>query len=263
MDHGKLVEEGSHDELLAADGLYARLVRIQTQLTTEPTVNGLVLADSAAGDRQGKLREENNGRRCSKSVGWRPEDGDHPEEAESLEVAALFAEDKAHFMPRWLTPDTVQIRRGEHDTLQVLIGTQVHDGVFAVRALPASCPDRFISLRHADADGQDHEIGLIADLADWPTRARTLLERALDRRYFIRHIQAIDSIKLQYGLLTFDVQTNRGPATFTMRSSHSQAQDYGRAGKILIDVDDNRFLVPDVDALPRRQQTLFRRYIYW
>jgi hypothetical protein len=38
-----------------------------------------------------------------------------------------------------------------------------------------------------------------------------------------------------------------------MRNSHGQAQDYGRTGKLLI----------DVDALPRRQQLLFRRYIYW
>ena len=48
-----------------------------------------------------------------------------------------------------------------------------------------------------------------------------------------------------------------------MRNSHGQAQDYGDDGKLLIDVDDNRYLVADVDALPRRQQVLFRRYVYW
>ena len=48
-----------------------------------------------------------------------------------------------------------------------------------------------------------------------------------------------------------------------MRNSHGAAQDFGAAGKLLIDVDDNRYLVPDIEALPRRQQTLFRRFIYW
>jgi hypothetical protein len=59
------------------------------------------------------------------------------------------------------------------------------------------------------------------------------------------------------------VQTDRGPAAFTMRNSHSQAQDYGLRGKLLLDVDDNRYLVENLDALPRRQQVLFRRYVYW
>src|SRR5439155_25343454 len=47
MDHGKLVEMGGHEDLLARDGLYAKLVRIQTQLTAEPSVTGLVLAGAA------------------------------------------------------------------------------------------------------------------------------------------------------------------------------------------------------------------------
>jgi len=48
-----------------------------------------------------------------------------------------------------------------------------------------------------------------------------------------------------------------------MRNNHGHAQDYGRSGKLLIDVDDNRYLVEDIGSLPRRQQLLFRRYIYW
>ena len=31
MEKGKIVEEGNHDELMAKDGLYAHLYRIQSQ----------------------------------------------------------------------------------------------------------------------------------------------------------------------------------------------------------------------------------------
>ena len=37
----------------------------------------------------------------------------------------------------------------------------------------------------------------------------------------------------------------------------------GESGKILLDLDDNRFLVPDIEALPAKEQELFLRYVYW
>ncbi len=255
MDHGKLVEQGSHEELLALDGLYARLVRIQTQLAAEPSVNGLVLATASTepaswepGQPEKRPARRSRGKEKRKGQ-WQSQDAE--------------AGDTPAYQPRWLTPSGTRIRLGQHGSLEVATGSRVHGGVFAVRALPASWPRQFLSLRYADGDGQEHEVGLVRDLADWPTQVQDLLERSLARRYFIRRLVAIDSIEQKYGLLTFRVDTNLGPAEFTMRSSHSQAQDYGQAGKILIDVDDNRYLIEDVEALPRRQQLLFRRYIYW
>ena len=41
MDEGRIVEEGTHEELLALGGLYYRLVKIQTELTREPSVDAL------------------------------------------------------------------------------------------------------------------------------------------------------------------------------------------------------------------------------
>ena len=61
------------------------------------------------------------------------------------------------------------------------LGEEVYYGVFAVRALPATSPDQFISLRYADAEGQDHEVGMVRDLTDWPGPSRGLVEQALAR----------------------------------------------------------------------------------
>ena len=36
MEHGDIVEQGTHDELLAADGAYARLYRSQFEGGTDP-----------------------------------------------------------------------------------------------------------------------------------------------------------------------------------------------------------------------------------
>ena len=48
-----------------------------------------------------------------------------------------------------------------------------------------------------------------------------------------------------------------------MRWQHDRAVDYGRRGKVLIDVDDNRYLIPDLEQLSQREFDEFRRYIYW
>jgi len=41
MEHGQILEMGSHEELLALGGLYYRLVKIQTELSREPNVDSL------------------------------------------------------------------------------------------------------------------------------------------------------------------------------------------------------------------------------
>ena len=42
VDDGRLIEQGTHDELLAHQGLYYRLVKIQTELAREPGIQGLM-----------------------------------------------------------------------------------------------------------------------------------------------------------------------------------------------------------------------------
>jgi ATP-binding cassette subfamily B protein len=42
VDAGRIVEEGTHEALLERQGIYYRLVKIQTQLTNEPSVSRLV-----------------------------------------------------------------------------------------------------------------------------------------------------------------------------------------------------------------------------
>ena len=43
IDGGKIAERGTHQELLEAEGLYYRLVKIQTELSREPTVDSLAV----------------------------------------------------------------------------------------------------------------------------------------------------------------------------------------------------------------------------
>ena len=97
----------------------------------------------------------------------------------------------------------------------------------------------------------------------WSAPSQELLRDALARRYLLRRITRIEDIRVEYGYLRFGVRTDQGPAQFTMRGNQSHAQDFGPRGKVLLDVEDNRFLVPDVEDLPRRERELLQRFVYW
>lgn len=259
MDHGRLIEQGSHAELMARGGTYAKLVRIQTQVSAGQTVDGLALAETTTATATAAVSARSRAK-AGRDLGngWRLDPGHAPVGGGDDAPGDLSA-----FAPRWLRPESAVLRAGPHGGLEVRVGVETFGGVFAVRALPATRPDEFVSLRYADADGHEHEVGMVRDLRDWPAGPRALIERSLAGRYVVREVLAVEAIEFRHNLLTLTLRTDRGPAVVTMRNTHSAAQDYGESGKLLTDVDDNRYLVRDVTALPRRQQLLFKRYIYW
>jgi len=76
-------------------------------------------------------------------------------------------------------------------------------------------------------------------------------------------VSRIHDIYMKWNLLNLDAETDKGRVKFYMRWSQDKAVDYGKNGKVLIDVDDNRYLIPDVDELPMKERVEFTRYIYW
>jgi ATP-binding cassette subfamily B protein len=235
FDQGRLIEQGTHQDLMKLNGQYARLVKIQTQIAENASL-------AAALNGSGELKLDDVVPDSQK---------DH-------------ATDEAGFTPHWLEPDAAEFRSGAFDSLDVMLpGGESHRGVFAVSCFPATRPGDFISLRVTDLDGNERELGIVRHLDRWPADVQSLIRAALERRYFLRRIVGIDDIRLEYGYLNLSVRTEQGPSQFTMRWTQSQVQDFGTNGKVLLDLEDNRFLVPDVDELPTRERDLFQRYVYW
>ena len=165
---------------------------------------------------------------------------------------------------RFLTPDMCRIHLGTHEALHVTVKNErIYGGVYAAYAFPVAHPDEYIALIHTAGGDDELEIGIIRDLADFPEADAALVRQALARRYFVHIITSIQRIGWKYGLVAMDVETDKGPRSFLMPWRSDRAFDYGRRGKILIDVDENRYLIPDLSELPARQQREFQRYIYW
>jgi ATP-binding cassette subfamily B protein len=241
FDRGRLVEQGSHEALVAHNGKYARLVRLQNQAATRATVEA-AYADADADAKGGK--QDSN--------------GDSPLKAFSNDSQA------ENYVPRWLRAADAIVRSGSRGTMEVSMNDgALYRGVFAVNLFPATNPRDYVSLRTWDREGREQEIGILRELDRWPADVQSLIGEALGRRYYLQTITRIDSIRLELGNLDLEVQTEHGPRRFIMRWNQTQVQDFGERGKILLDLDDNRYIVPDVETLADNERDLFQRYIYW
>ena len=235
FDRGKLVEQGTHAELLAADGIYARLVKIQTQVSKQPTVDTL-------------LTEEE-----------KPAEGATPAARKNV--------------LEWLDPAQYEFRIGPHERIELwkregslpeeAVAKQAHKGVFIVRTFPATHPDEYLSVRGWNDSGEEIELGMLRSLADWSAASQAIARTALRRRSLVRVIERVHEVKLGHGYLDFDVETDVGRQQFTARWTGSQAIDFGAEGKMLIDTEENRYVVPKVDALPNPDREKFLHYVYW
>jgi len=235
FDRGRLVESGSHAELLEREGLYARLVKIQTQVTKKPTVDTLLAEE---GKKEVAVEAQENG--STRVPAGNP--------------AAIL----------WLNPESHSFRLGQHDRIELWKGGErVGAGVFLVRAFPACHPEAYLSVRGWNETGDEIELGMIRTLAGWERAGAEIARVALGRRALIRTIRRVHSVKLAQGYLDFDVETEVGRQQFITRWTQGQAVEFGQRGKMIIDTEENRYAVADVDALPKGDREKFLQYVYW
>jgi len=164
---------------------------------------------------------------------------------------------------RFLTPDVCRIHLGNLGALHVtVVGEGIYGGVYAAYAFPVAYPEGYISIIQSTGE-KDLEIGIIRDLTEFPEEDAALVREALARRYFVHSIVRINEVTWKYGLIYFDVETDKGHAEFFMRWRQDCAVNYGKRGKVIIDLENNRYLIGDLEALTPRERTEFQRHIYW
>jgi ATP-binding cassette, subfamily B, bacterial len=190
----------------------------------------------------------------------KPGDAAPASEAASVKEARQTA-DRTQI--RFLTPENCRIHLGNLGALHVTVKSEgIYGGIYTAYAFPVAYPNGYISIVQTAGD-QDTEVGVIRDLAEFPERDAALVREALARRYFIHTVTRLLSIEMKYNMLFLEVSTDKGDLSFFMRWAQDRAVDFGQNGKVLIDVDDNRYLIPDLEKLSLRERVDFQRFIYW
>ena len=124
--------------------------------------------------------------------------------------------------------------------------------VTVVRAFPLTAEGEFIVLR----DAKGNELGAVRNASDLEPESRRALTAALERAYFTPKILRVNVITEEFHIPTWEVETDRGPRTFDIRSSRRDIRILS-AGRILIrDADGNRYEIPDYRRLDPASRAL-------
>ena len=120
------------------------------------------------------------------------------------------------------------------------------------QSAPLSAPGRYLSL----LNGKGEEITLIGALEDLPPETRAVAVEDLARRYLTARIERIADIRTEFGVTYWNVVTDRGARDFVIQNLSESCIWISERHLLLIDVDGNRFEIPDRRSLdlPSREQ---------
>lgn len=155
----------------------------------------------------------------------------------------------------WLTPQNARFFI-QNNFLYV-----EHEGVaqraFLCRQFPFELQWEFISVMNEDSE----EIGIIRDVFAFEGDAGALLKNELEKRYYTPVIERIYSVKERYGFSYWKVHTGEGEVQFTLRDTYRSIIHAGGNRILLLDVNGNRFEIPDTSALDRKSYKKIELYL--
>lgn len=163
----------------------------------------------------------------------------------------------------FLDPERMHFERMEYGGLLLRLDGEVYEHLRVYRVFPLSQPDEYIAIRTGDSELEQEEIGQIRYLDELAPEDRALIDEELEKRYFIHTVEKILSIREDMGYFYWDVETDKGIREFPVPISTKYVVPIGAGGRLISDLDGNRYHIPNLDALDSHSRATFRRYIYW
>ncbi len=157
----------------------------------------------------------------------------------------------------FLDPHTLRFFRAGTTLRLEVADSQTWLKVAVLRAFPLSFPTGHLSVR----DGGGTEIGMLRSLDGLDDESRREVSADVARRYMTAIICRVLAVSEKFGSVDWKVETNRGPGQFTTRDLRESAVRLGPSHYLLTDVENNRFEIPDLDALDARSRSLLLRHL--
>ena len=155
----------------------------------------------------------------------------------------------------WLTPENASFFQ-KNGFLYIKTEAGEERAVLC-RQFPFEMLWEFISV----LDEEQNEIGIIRRMDLYEGEERELLKRELERRYYSPVIKRIVSMKERYGFSYWKVETPEGEMAFTLHDTFKSIIRVSESRAILMDVNGNRFEIPDVHQLDRKSLKKIELYL--
>ncbi len=234
LEEGEIREQGSHDELMEARGIYWLLVQTQLELAVGPGTAEEDVAEPSTTVTQMAPRRDRH-----------------------VEVPQI----------RYLDPKKLHVQTLPEGDLRVMYDDEEYDHVRAYRCFPVSRPTEFVAFWTGDTAMEHKEIGVVRRLKETTANSRLAVEYELQKRYFIHYIEEIYTIRESrenMGFLVWDVKTDKGDMKFvTQRYERHAVVEGGKNGRIIFDIDDNRYEIVDLAELDKESMSAFQAHIHW
>ena len=157
-----------------------------------------------------------------------------------------------------LDPGSTRLYRDSfNDLVLEIAGGEPVVGIRVVRCFPLTAGDRFIALRDRD----NSEVGIVEDLAALDDESSAVLAAELERAYFRPEITAVHAISEQYHVPAWQVDTNRGPRRFEIRSSRRDIRVMPHCRILIRDADGNQYEIPDYRRLDQASRVLVENQV--
>ena len=145
-----------------------------------------------------------------------------------------------------MNPSEIQLFYHPKDRLRMTLSDSMsYITVKPAWSAPLSRPGKFLAL----LNGKGDEITTIADPNELPIASLTAVSEELHRRYLTATVLKIVHAKVEYGATYWSADTSRGHRDFVCQSLQENAVWLSETHLLLIDVDGNRFELPDVTLL--------------
>lgn len=146
----------------------------------------------------------------------------------------------------------IRLFREPESALKLTVDDHSYPNVKVVRAFPLSHPDHYICFLNE----KDEEIGVVKDPKELDGDSRRILEEELDKRYLGSVIRRIRSVRSEFGTSYWDVDTDRGRREFVVQGVQENVIYLGKHHLVFVDVDGNRFEIPDYSRLDKKSLSL-------
>lgn len=176
------------------------------------------------------------------------------EQNEQSDNSDLSAAAKIHY----LTSDNTVFTKTAGNMLSVKVNGEEHPTVYLHCSFPHTNKRIYISVRNID----NKEIGMIKSLDDdFPGDVASQLEEFINLRYFAPVITKVNTIKEEFGYSYWDTETNAGSCRFTVRGGGGNVKLLSDRKLLINDVDGNRFIIENVDALSDKEYRMVEMFI--